>query len=85
MEDYPWVSIQETEAGSSPCILPLAHVVSLCSGQIQLHVGECGLVSRVSLDPSPIITSSTGHPCAVNNLSNCVWQPCYKSNCLGWF
>lgn len=52
--------------------MPLAHVVSLCSGQIRLHVGECGLVSRVRLDPSPIITPSTEHPCAVNNLSSCV-------------
>lgn len=58
-------------------MLLLAHMVPLCSGQIQLHAEECDLVNRVILYPSPIITRSVRHPCAVNNLPNCMWQSCY--------
>lgn len=76
-EGLPYVSVQETEAGSSPLMLLLAHVVPLNSKQIQLHAEECDLVSRVRLDPSPIITPLARHPCAVNNPPNCMRQPCY--------
>lgn len=86
-EDYPCASIQETEAGSSPQGSPThgvtVHMVPLCSGQIQPHAEECGLVSRVRLAPSPMVTSSAREPWAVNNLHNGMWQPPIRSKCLG--